>query len=295
MASKAHPKILVTGATGSVGSCVAAALIEKGVPFRAGVHNLAKATNSPPFNTNKAKDLVDFAEMELYNPATIEKAFHGIEKVFLLTPPGQTHTSYPLIEAAKKAGVKYIVKLSALGVDEPEQFTWAADHLAVEEAIHKAGIALTSLRPSYFFSNVFAYVPTIKAQNMIAVGLQDARLNTIDNRDIGEAAVVCLTHAGHEGKTYYLTGPDTLNHWEMADLFSEVLGKPITYVPLDDKQLRDVAKTFLPEQAIDGFANMFLYFRNGGYNRTFPHLEQLLGHKGRHFKPYLQENAAAFK
>jgi len=297
MAAPSSPTILVLGATGGIGSAVSTVLIDRGIRFRAAIRNPQKASTSAPFTSDKAKSLVEFVEVDLYNPATLEKAFHGIEKVFFMTPPGQTGTAYPMIEAAKKAGVKYIVKLSALGADEtPEKFLWGSEHAQVEEAITKAGIALTSLRPGYFFTNTFGVRQTIKEKSAMYAALGDAKLSMIDPRDIGEVAANCLTQAGHEGKIYNLCGPDNFSYFDLAQIFSEVIAKPVTYTPIDDNQLREMAKTFLKSQSnIDGFSNMMGFFRNGGYNKSSPDLERVLGHKGRTFRAWIEENGPAFK
>jgi len=297
MAAHSSHKILVIGATGGVGSAVSATLIERGVPFRAAIRNLNKANTTAPFTSDKAKGLVEFVEVDFYNPATLEKAFHGIEKVFLMTPPGQTGTAYPMVEAAKKAGVKYIVKLSALGADEtPERFLWGSEHGQVEQAITKEGIAFTSLRPGYYFTNGFGVRQTIKEKGAMYAALGDAKLSMIDPRDIAEVVANCLTQPGHEGKIYNLCGPDNLSYFDLAQIFSEVIAKPVTYTPIDDAQLREMAKTFLKSQSnIDGFSNMMGFFRNGGYNKSSPDLERVLGHKGRTFRAWIEENAPAFK
>jgi len=285
------PKILVFGSTGTVGSEVVKALNRHNVPIRAAVHNVDKAGAIKSGHAHN-----EVVQIEIYNPDSIAKALEGIEKVFLLTPPGQTSAGYGIVDAIKKNGhIKQIVKLSALGSEEPgDAFVWAKEHATLEEAIHKAGIPLTSLRPSSFHSNAWQDVPTIKSQGVIYKALGDTPINMISNVDIGEVAAIALTQPGHDGKIYNLTGPDTMNQTEYAKLLSEVLGKEIKYHPMSEDDNRKAAAGFLPPQAIDAWVNMYQYFKNGGYNRSYPDLEKILGRKGKTIRSFLEENKAGF-
>jgi len=283
------PKILVFGSTGNIGIEVAKALSKRNVPFRAIIHKSA----------DKLKGLnnCEIVEVDLYNIETVSKALKGIEKVFLMTPPGQTFVGHQLISKFSDAGVKHIVKLSALGAEEkdPKTFRWASEHAALEVELKKAGIAVTSLRPSSFFSNIFVDLPTIKGKNSVYKADGDAKINWISNEDIGEVAAVALTSPGHEGKDYYLTGPDNLSWDEFATLWSEVLGRKINSVHIDDAQLRENSKSHFPNPTLlDQFSNMHTYFRNGGYDKKFDDVERVLGRKPQSIRPYLEAAKQAF-
>jgi len=285
------PKILVFGATGSIGSEVAKALLRRKTPFRAIVHTASKADHLK----KEGAGLVEIVEADLYNLDSIAKAAEGIEVVFLMTPPGHTHQNAQIGDTLKKAGVKRIVKLSALGCEDGEKFQWAKEHLDAENHFKSIGLPYTSLRPSAFHSNWFNYVPTVKGQNVFFNAAREAKLNHISTHDIGEVAAVALTTPGHEGKNYNITGPDTITFAEGAELLSEVLGRKINYVGLSDEDNRKAAANFLPPQAIDGWVNMYQYFAAGGYNKHFDDLEKLTGTKGTSLKDFFTANAAAFQ
>jgi len=281
-------KILVFGATGTVGHEVAKALNGLGVKFRA-------AVRPAKLEQIKALQHAEPVEVDLYNPETIAKALVGIEQVFLMTPPGQTFLTKTIAEEAKKAGVKHIVKLSALGAEntDPNAFIWAHEHAVFEQTIKDLGIPLTSLRPSAFFAGLFSDAPQVK-QGTVARAFGSAKLNFVSTQDIADVAAIALTQPGHEGKVYYLTGPENLSGEELAVIFSQVLGKTIKFTDLSDAQLRQIAATFLPAQAIDAFSNMFLYFRNGGYDKKFDDIHKVTGHQPRNVKAWIEENKAAF-
>lgn len=193
--------------------------------------------------------------------------------------------------------MKHIVKLSALGAENPDKFWWAGEHTKTEAALKELGLALTSIRPSGFYSNfINMSAPTIKQQRKIFQAMADAKANFIYNGDIAAASVVALTTPGHENKDYYITGPDTLSYPQVADLFSQVLGEKIEYVPIDDATLRENAKKRFPNQeAVEGYSNMWQYFRDGYYDVHYRDLESLTGSKGKPLKDWIQENVAAFK
>jgi len=286
------PKILITGATGTTGSAVAELLGKKGVPFRVGVHNVAKA------DTLKAIKGSEVVELDFYNPDSIAKAVKGIEKIFLVTPPGQTNVTAGVVEQAKKAGVKHIVKLSALGAEEKDRtlFVWAAEHKDAEDLITKSGIALTAIRPSAFSTNMYFDAKTVKEKSMMFHASADSKMNWILTSDIAEVATIALLNPGHEGKVYTLTGPDTLSFHQIAQLLSDELGRKITYVPISDEDLRKNASGYLPPQSIDSYCNMMKYFKNGGYDKpNTGDVEKVTGHKPGNIKDWIHQNAAGFK
>jgi len=282
------PKILVLGSTGSIGSEVAKALNARGVDFKAAVHSLEKSEKLKELP--HAKPVV----VDLYNPQTLATALEGVEKLFFLTPPGQTHVAQTIIDEIKKAGgVKHIVKLSALGCEEkdPQQFQLAHEHSQFEDLIKSNGFALTSLRPSSFFTNLLQEAHSIKETNSLGNYHNNTKMSWIAPADIGEVAAIALTQAGHEGKDYYLTGR-RLTMQEVADILSEVLGRKISAVPLDEKGLREKVSAFLPPAFVDPYVNMMDYFANGGYDKFFDDFEKVTGKKLAELKPWIQQNKA---
>jgi uncharacterized protein YbjT (DUF2867 family) len=276
-------KILVLGATGAIGGEVVKALAKKDVHFKAAVHNASKAED-----LKKLSSKIEVVEVDLYNPTSLANALKGIESVFVLTPPGQTiQPSQNILTEAKKAHVKHIVKLSAYGIDDPKWFL-GQEHLQVEKLFHDSEIPTTNLRPTSFMSNQFGSLQTIKEQGKIYAAFGDTKINFIAPSDIGEVAAVVLTTPGHGGKTYELTGPDNLSQAEVAKIFSELLGKEVQYVAIDDETLRKQAATFLPPDAIDNFVGMIVRFRAGIYDTHYvPVVKNLIGRDAVSFRDWL--------
>lgn len=140
--------ILVTGATGNIGSHVVKQLTAVGATVRAAVQTTSKveAIKGPR---------VQLVELDFNKPETLRAAFQGVERVFLLTPvvANMAELGIKSVEEAKRAGVKYIVRSSALGADAEPGIRLGRWHREVEKTIESSGIPFTILRPNSFMQN----------------------------------------------------------------------------------------------------------------------------------------------
>src|SRR2546430_14062771 len=237
--------VSVTGATGSVGRNVAKRLSEKGVSVRAGVRDQAKARKQ--FVSNIALAPFDFE-----NEQTFSGALEGVEKVVLVPPllPNQLEVMNVFVDAAKRAGVQHIVKLSAIGIDDETQPTAIKWHSANEQHIRESGVAFTFLRPNSFMQNFFTYFPPRNGAIYLPWG--NGTASFVDTRDIASVAAKVLTSAGHEGKIYTLTGPATLGIAEIARILSEVTGREFKYVDVPEAAARDgMLRAGMPQWQVD--------------------------------------------
>src|SRR5256885_7293959 len=201
--------VLVTGATGTIGRDVAKRLSEKGGSVHAGVRDQAKARKQ--FGSNIALAPFDFENEKMF-----AGALGGVEKVFLLPPllPNQLEVMNAFVDATKRAGVRHIVKLSAIGIDDETQPTAIKWHGANEQHIRESGVAFTFLRPNSFMQNFITYFPPRNGAIYLPWG--NGTASFVDTRDIANAAAKALTSDGHGGRIYTLTGPATLGIAEVA-------------------------------------------------------------------------------
>jgi uncharacterized protein YbjT (DUF2867 family) len=215
-------KILVTGATGNVGSEVVRSLLEMGQPVVAAAVDEGDAQNVPGEDTETV--LFRFGEGETYRDA-----FAGVGRLFLMRPPQISDVRtylFPVVDRARQVGVRHIVFLSLLGV-ERQRFV---PHYRVEKKIEASGLPHTFLRPSFYMQNLnTTHRAEIRDRDEILIPVGKARTSFIDVRDIGAVAAKVLTEPGHENRAYELTGGDALDYYQVADLFTEVLGRKITY------------------------------------------------------------------
>jgi uncharacterized protein YbjT (DUF2867 family) len=212
--------ILVTGASGNVGSEIVRLLRRHGQPVR-----VAARDETPEGD----RDGVEAVRFDFADKRTYAGAFVGVERMFLLRPPAISDVRRviaPAIDAARDAGVRHIVFLSLLGV----QRNPVVPHHAIEQHILRSGLDYTFLRASFFMQNLSTtHRQEIADEDIIAVPAGRGRTSFVDVRDIAAVGALALTEEGHANHAYDLTGGEALNYYEVAGLFSEVLGRPIIY------------------------------------------------------------------
>jgi uncharacterized protein YbjT (DUF2867 family) len=285
-------KILVTGATGNVGSKVVEQLSAAGIAVRAAVQSTSKAT--------KIKSAgVEPVEFDFTRPETLPAAFDGVEKVFLLTPfvPNMVELGLRAVNAAKKAGVKYIVRLSAMGANFEPSFPLGHWHREVEKAVESSKIPYTILRPNSFMQNYStALSGDIKTQSAFYLPMGDAKLSVIDTRDIAFVAAELLRNPGHEGQTYELTGPDALSNYDVAEILSKVTGRKINYISVPEEGARKGMKDAgMPDWTIDALNELFAVQRAGKMGTVSSAVERITKRKPISFSQFAVDHLAAFK
>ena len=284
--------ILVMGATGNVGSQVVKQLADTGANVRAAVRSPRKAESLKG-------ERVSLTEFDTDKPETVEAAFQGVDKVFLLTPlvPNMVELSANLVAAAKKAGVKHIVKSSGMGAEVEPGITLTRWHREAEKAIEASGIAFTFVRPNGFMQNYANFNgATIKTQNTFYLPVGDGKVSYIDTRDIAAVAVAALTQDGHEGKAYEITGLEAISNQEIAEIISQVVGRKINYVDVTEDAARsEMKQSGMPDVLIDMTMELYEIYKAGYASEVTPTVEQVTGNKPISFTQFANDYAEAFK
>lgn len=283
--------ILLTGTTGKVGQHLVAELAKKNVKLRI----LAR----DPSKVAKYREIgAELVQGDLLDPATLPAAFAGVEKLFLLTDSNETsvEAQHNAVRAAKKAGVKHLVRLSAAGTDFDSPVRLARWHAITDAEIAASGIPFTILRPGFFMQNLFGSAPTIKDHGAFYGSVGEAKVAFIDARDIAAAAAAVLTGPGHENKTYDLTGGEAISNQELAALLTQAVGKPVKYVSLPgDAFAGNLVKAGLPAWYAKDLVTMQAYLATGAAAHVAPTLEQLIGRKPHTNAEFVETFASAFK
>jgi uncharacterized protein YbjT (DUF2867 family) len=279
--------VLVTGATGNIGSGLVPALLAAGVNVRALVRRQAKAE---ALRTQGAQVVIgDLDDLE-----TLPTAVSGVDKVFLLTWNGPTAVQQAsnLIQAARQSGTPHIVRAGAHG---SEKSRIVRDHMAIERLIKSSGLPYTILRPTFFMQNVMMAAQTVATQGRVYMPFKDGKLGMIDVRDILDVAVKALTMPGHEGKTYVLTGPRSISFHDVAATLSVALDKNVTYmdVPLEAAK-QAMMGMGMPEWIADGYLELMSEFANNWGNGVSPDVEKLSGHPARSIERFARDFAHVF-
>jgi uncharacterized protein YbjT (DUF2867 family) len=202
--------ILVTGATGTVGSEVAKRLSAHGIKARAVTRDLRKAANSLPH--------IQFVQGDFDDAESMRRACSGVDRAFLLTNSTERAEEQQIafVRVAQQSGLRHIVKLSQLHADPSSPQRFLRYHGVVEAAIQAAGLTFTFLRPNLYMQGLLNFQQSIQQKSAFFAPAADARISAVDVRDLADVAVAALTKTEHENKIYSLTGPDALTFAEMA-------------------------------------------------------------------------------
>ena len=285
-------KILVTGATGNVGSAVLGNLGTTEVNLRTLAHDEAKAQSLKDRGVEAV--VGDFLE-----PETLIPALQGVSTVLLITPihPEQVTQASNVIKAAKESGNDpRIVRLSVHQASHEAPSRNSRQHAQIEDEVRSSGLPYTLLRPTTFMQNTLATARMVASEGKIYQPFKDGKLGMIDARDIGEVAAKVLTEEGHEGKVYTLTGPAAISLYEVAEALSEVLGKEVRYVniPLEDAK-RAMLNMGLSEWRADVLIEYAKAHSEGYSNFTTEDVEQLTGHRATSYKEFATDFERVFR
>jgi uncharacterized protein YbjT (DUF2867 family) len=286
--------IAVTGSTGTIGAELVRLLSAAGEPVRA-FHRRNGGEAMP------AVPLVTWVRMDLGAVDALAAALAGTTRLFLLTgnDPGFAAIQLGAVRAAERAGVRHIVKLSALGASDHSRSWIARDHWAVEQALRGGRPAWTLLRPHAFMQNWLTdAAETVRTEGVIYAAIGDGRVPFIDTRDIAAvAALVLRDAAAHAEQNYVLTGGVAVGYAEVAAAIGDAIGRSVTYRPisLQDARARLLARGLTP-QAVDAYVAIAAYQRDGGPTALVsPTVERLLGRPPRTVREFVRDHVAHFR
>jgi uncharacterized protein YbjT (DUF2867 family) len=284
--------ILVTGATGLNGKELVRRLSARGVPVRALVRNAARAADLA------ALPNVEIVEGDLGKSESLAGPLRGVDRAMLISSsdPVMLEVQSTFIDAAKKAGVAHVVKLSGIMPERDSAFRFARMHGAAELHLEQSGMAYTHLRAGEFMPAYFRQAPSIAATGTFMLPMADARIASIDIGDLAEAAALALTGSGHEGKIYHLTGPEALTMTEVAERLSTATGRAVRYVNVSTAEHKAAnLSRGMPPYLADGLVELYAERRNGKEATVYPDTAKLLGRRPVSFGEFAERNAAIFR
>ena len=219
--------ILITGATGNISSGIIAQL-------KGSEHRLLALVRNPVKAEELKRQGVELRVGDLEKPWTLDSAFAGANIVWILVPPGPRAPEQcsNALWAARRAGTKHVVRLSAFGAAHTAPTINSRLHALSDAELVGSGIPFTILKPHYFMQSLMMAAQSVAQQGAMYFALADGKMGLIDSRDISEFAAQVLTTAGHEGKTYTLTGPASVSMHQVAAAIGEAIGKAVKYVPV---------------------------------------------------------------
>jgi uncharacterized protein YbjT (DUF2867 family) len=283
---------LILGGTGTVGSGVLSELLERG---EGGLRVMTRSAE-------RAGDLPDGVEgvvADLTDPLTLEGAFDGVERLFLLNTVSMTelHEGLTALEEARRAGVGKIVYLSVQNPENGPHVPHFASKLAVERAIRESGIAHVFIQPNNFFQNDFWLKDAILEYGVYPQPIGDRGIHRVDVRDVAEACAIALTSSDFDGRAVPLVGPELLSGPTCARAWSEALGREIRYGGHDLAAWEQQTRQFMPAWMVYDFRIMYEMFLGGGFEASDSDAaatREILGREPRDFGAFTREVAGGW-
>lgn len=283
--------ILVTGATGSIGSRLVRGLAAAGQPVRAAVRT-----------AERAAALGEYARLavvaDLDDPAAVDRAVAGSEQVVLIA--ANTERQLPqetaVIDAAQRHGVQHLIKLSVGGSAPDAPLALARDHYYAEDHLQSSGVPATIVRPGFLMQNLLQYAAWIEADGTWRLPFGDGAMAMIDAVDVADALAV-LVNRGTPSEDQVWTGPEPLTMTDVAKQLGAATGRTITYVDGD-------ADSFYAHYVADGhearyaadITNLYDQIVRAGWTAAVTSgLAHTLGRTPRLFAEFAAEHASAFR
>jgi len=259
--------ILVTGATGRIGSALVPDLLARGAPVRALVLARGDDDEGGDPEDGVLDEQVDVVEGDLDRPETLGPAFDGVDSVLMLVPgsPLLVAREANVMEAAGRAGVAHVVQISGLGAGPDSPFSLTRWHGESELRLARSGLGYTILRPNFFMQNLLFLFPTLFREGTIYGAMGTGMVSMVDYRDVAAVAAAVLSEPGrHLSLTYLVTGPEALSFQDVASRISTSTGCPVRYIDLPPDQARlQLLRQGTKEPFADALLELFRSFSEG--------------------------------
>lgn len=268
--------ILVIGSSGTVGTELVRLLKAEG-------HHVRSATSQKPRHG-------DQVQLNLINGEGMKQAFEGADKAFFISPPGysdQYAILSPLIQEAKRRGLKKVVLMTALGVNHND----ASPFRRAEIELEKSGLKYNIIRPNWFFQNFNTFwIQGIRDHGQIALPAANSKTSFIDSRDISAVAAKLLTTNRFDDQALDLTGPEALDHSQVATALSAASGRRISYVNVEPETLKaGLLSAGLPEDYSNLLLTLFGLMREGYNSAITTEVQNVLGRKSLSLSQYAED------
>ena len=279
--------IAITGASGAVGSRVAARLAARGVPLRLVVRDPAPAPELEGAEVRVASDYGNGEEMR--------RALEGASTAYIISAGADEHRidlHKSAVDAAVAAGAERIVYTSYVASAPDCTFTYARDHFHTEEHVKATGLGWTFLRDSMYLDLVPVFAG---ADGVIRGPAGSGKVAPVARDDIADVVAEVLTGDGHDGQTYDLTGPRAFTFAEAATVLSSFAGRPVVY---EDETLEEArasrAPTGAPAWEIEGWVTSYAAVATGEMDVVSDAVDRIAGHPPMTLEEFLRRNPESY-
>lgn len=239
-------------------------------------------------------DRVDVSVGDLASPDSIRSAVQGANTVFLVNVgPEIPERDKAAAMICKEAGVRKIVKLSSLDVEQG--LAIGAWHEKGEAAIREVGIPFVFVRPTGFMSNLLAWAPSIKTEGVVRSSTADGRRPFIHSQDIASVCVAALRTDEYTGEALPITGPESLTFGEATDMVGEVIEKSLSYQVISDEEARErYSRVSGSSEETEAHVALWRAIREGRLAATTDCIERILARKPITLRQWASENVRSF-
>jgi len=280
-------KCLITGATGDVGSRVVELLVQRGQRPRVFVRDARKAQS-------RFGDRVEVFLGDLADSQSLKAALDGIDALFLLnTGPQIPARDEAAATAARTAGVKRLVKLSSMDVQQG--LAMGIWHERGEAAVRTSGVPFTFVQPTGFMSNLLAWAPSVKAEGVVRASTGNGRRAFIHSDNIAAVAVKALTTDEYNGQALPITGPESLSFAEVTARLAAAIRKPLRFEPISDEEAGErYSRISGSKEETEAHVELWRAIREGRLATVTNNVERILGRRPIALDHWLVENAGEF-
>ncbi len=278
-------KILVTGATGNIGSEVVRLLKENNADFIA-------ATNS------RTIDGIDSISLDFADTKSLETAMQGVSTLFMVLAnhPDMITWGKNVIDAAKKCRVSHIVRSGGSLADEKSAIGVRQALAATDTYLKESGIDYTITAPNFFMQNFINFHGDDYKNGALYLPAGEGKVGWVDVKDIGAVNVsVLLNPEKYRNQTLTITGPDALSYDEAVAVMNNVLGKDTTYVAVsDDDAIKAMTEMQFPEFLINLMIDLNQCIREGFAEETSTTVQEITGRKAISFEQFVVDNKGSW-
>jgi uncharacterized protein YbjT (DUF2867 family) len=270
--------ILVTGATGTVGSSVVRQLLAAGCEVRA-------LTRSPTSAVLPAG--VEVSGGSFLEPSSLVPALRGVSRVFLVSVEGDGPT---LVDVLRRSGVERVAHLGHNDPSRPDDDPLESWHRVLHRALESSGMEWTHLFPGEFMANTREWTGSIREESVVRAPFGTWSSAMVHEDDVAALAVEALLSDGHSGRTYRPTGPEPVLRRDAVRLIGEAIGRPVRFVELTPDEARSHWRDVYPPQVVEWFLEM------GPADNAWvsPDVPEVLGRPGLTFAQWARDHAAEF-
>lgn len=282
-------KIVISGASGGLAGETISELASRGVPF----NRLILVTRTPEKLASFVERGAEVRAGDFTKPETLPSAFAGGRELLLISVPSgdrvAQHTA--AISAARRAGIKHIVYTSWVNATEDNPAAVARDHHLTEDALRRSGVPFTILRNQLYADGLISRGAKAVAAGELVTNSGRGKWAPVAREDCAAAAAAVLSQPGHEGKTYDITGPDLISEQEFAQLLTQITGKSVRVIDVDDDAyVAGAVKTGVPEPLARAAATFGVATRGNFLNIKSETLQILIGRKAKSVRELLTAN-----